>query len=190
MPSPTSLRGSRSLVVKIGSEDERPGIELTRVAGRAEFGAVNSGEETTLWRGSPAASVDFWLNLSCLLVVPIPWALVRWVQRRNQVIEITTERLRVTTGVFSKRTEELELYRVRDITFVEPFLLRVFGCGTLVMKTSDSSTPEVTLAGVPSDPALRDQLRAAVERCRDRKRARVTEFGGSVDLEDDHPASA
>lgn len=145
---------------------------------------MSQTEETLLWKGTPAASVDFWLNLSCVLLVPIPWALVRWVQRRNHVIELTSQRLRITTGVFSKRTDDLELYRVRDITFVQPFLLRLFGCGTLVLTTSDSSSPEITLTGVPAAANLRDQLRSAVEQCRDRKRARVTEFGGPVDFED------
>ena len=149
----------------------------------------SSTEETVLWKGNPAASVDFWLNLSCLLVLPIPWALARWVQRRNHHIEITSERLRITTGVFTRRSEELELYRVRDITFLQPFLLRVFGQGTLVLTTSDSSTPQVQLAGVPADPGLRDGLRRAVEACRDRKRSRVTELGGSMDVDDLPPES-
>ncbi len=145
---------------------------------------MNDTQETVLWKGTPSAALDFWLNLSCLLVLPIPWALVRWIQRRNHVIEITSERLRITTGIFSKRTEELELYRVRDITFEQPFLLRIFGCGNLVLTTSDNSTPTLFLTGLPGVQPLRDQLRSAVERCRDRKRARVTEFGGSLDIDE------
>jgi uncharacterized membrane protein YdbT with pleckstrin-like domain len=145
---------------------------------------MNTPQETVLWKGTPAACTDFWLNLSGLLVLPLPWVLVRWMQRRSNVIEITTERLRITSGIFSKRSEELELYRVRDITFLQPFLLRMFGCGTLVLTTSDSSTPTITLTGIPSAIELRDGLRAAVERCRDRKRSRVTEFGGSIDIDE------
>lgn len=143
--------------------------------------------EQVLWSGTPSAATDFWLNLSCLLLLPIPWALVRWVQRRNHRIEITTERLRLTRGVFSRRTDELELYRVRDLTFVQPFMLRLFGCGNLVLTTGDATTPELTLEGIPGDQGLRDSLRSAVESCRDRKRARVAELGGSVDA-DDHVA--
>lgn len=142
--------------------------------------------EQVLWAGTPSAANDFWLNLGCLLVIPIPWALVRWVQRRNHRIEITTERLRVTQGVFSKRTDELELYRVRDITFLQPFLLRMFGRGTLLLTTGDATTPELTLEGIPADQDLRDGFRKAVEACRDRKRARVAELGGSVDADDHH----
>ena len=147
--------------------------------------------EQTLWKGSPSAAQDFWLNLSCLLVVPIPWALWRWWHRSSHRIEITTERVRVTQGIFTKRTDELELYRVRDMTFLQPFILGVCGRGDLQLDTDDVTTPVVLLPCIPADPSLRDQLRKAVESCRDRKRTRVSEFGGTGghDHDHDHPGS-
>jgi len=33
----------------------------------------------------------------------------------------------MSNGVLTRRTDELELYRVKDITLVEPFFLRLFG---------------------------------------------------------------
>ena len=137
-----------------------------------------SSTEETIWKGSPTAAVDFWLNVSCLLLLPIPWAIARWIQRRSEVIDITTQRLRITRGIVTKRTDELELYRVRDIAFIEPFTLRLFGKGILVLMTGDISTPEIRLEGIPTDAAIRDRFRTAVEECRDRKRARVAEIEG------------
>jgi uncharacterized membrane protein YdbT with pleckstrin-like domain len=145
--------------------------------------------EQTIWKGSPSAATDFWLNLSCLLVLPIPWALWKWVVRRSHVMEITTERLRITQGIFSKRTDELELYRVRDTTFLQPFILRMCGSGSLQLNTDDATTPVVLLPGIPSDQSLRDQLRKAVEACRDRKRTRVSELGGTVDTDEPQPSA-
>lgn len=137
---------------------------------------MNPTPEETIWKGTPSAAVDFWLNLSCLLILPIPWALSRWILRRNELIEITNQRLRITRGIFSKRTDELELYRVQDITFLQPFVLRLFNKGTLLLTTGDISSPELRLEGIPADSNLRDRFRDAVEACRDRKRARVTEI--------------
>ncbi len=150
---------------------------------------MSDSAEQTLWQGSPSAAQDFWLNLSCLFVLPIPWALWRWVQRRSFRIEITNQRVRVTQGIFTKRTDELELYRVRDMAFVQPFILGLFGRGDLQLSTNDVTTPTVVLPCIPSDQSLRDQLRQAVEACRDRKRTRVSELGGTVDTDDDHPAA-
>lgn len=139
--------------------------------------------EDVLWEGHPSSAVNFWLNVSCLLILPIPWALWRWIELRNHRIRITSERIRVTSGVFSRRNDELELYRVRDTTFEQPFLLRLFGKGNLILNTGDASTPVVTLPGLPADTAIRDALRHAIETCRDRKRARVAELGGMVDTD-------
>ena len=143
--------------------------------------------EETIWKGTPSAALDFWLNLGCILILPIPWALGRWIQRKNTLIEITTERLRTTTGVMSKKVEETELYRVRDTTFLQPFMLRLFGVGNLQLSTDDATTPTLLLSGIPADQSLRDKLRKAVETCRDRKRTRVSELGGAVDADGDAP---
>ncbi len=148
---------------------------------------MNKPSEEILWQGHPSHVVNFWLNVGCLLILPIPWALVRWLQIRNHRIEITTERVRVTTGIFSKRTDELELYRVRDHAFLQPFLLRLFDKGDLTLTTSDASSPNMVLPGVPADAELRDSLRRAIEACRDRKRARVGEWSGVMDVDEMPP---
>jgi uncharacterized membrane protein YdbT with pleckstrin-like domain len=150
---------------------------------------MSDSSEPTIWQGSPSAALDFWLNLSCLLVLPIPWAVWRWLHRRSHQITITTERVRVTQGIFTKRTDELELYRVRDITFFQPFILGLCGRGNLQLDTDDVTTPVVLLPCVPADQTLRDQLRKAVETCRDRKRTRVSELGGTVDHDGQHPSA-
>jgi len=142
---------------------------------------MSDSTEKTIWKGCPSAAVDFWLYLSCLLILPIPFALWRWIQRRSHVVEITSQRIRITEGILSKRVDELELYRVRDLTFIQPFALRIFGCGNLILNTADLTTPVVTLMAVPGDQSLRDELRQAIEACRDRKRARVTEIEGPID---------
>lgn len=139
-----------------------------------------STEETIIWRGASSHVRNFWLSVACWLfvwlIVPFFIWLWRWLELRCRIYEITTERLRVTQGVFTKRSDELELYRVRDLTFVQPFLYRVFRKGDLVLTTTDATTPTVILECVPAADDLRNRLRSAIEKCRDRKRARVAEF--------------
>ncbi len=89
---------------------------------------------------------------------------------------VTTERLRVTRGILSRRTDDVELYRVDDTLLEQPFLLRLVGRGNVVLVTSDRSTPNVTLRAIPKAGALRDNMRPHVEACRDRKRTRVIDF--------------
>ena len=70
----------------------------------------------------------------------------------------------------------MELYRVTDVTLVEPFLLRMVGAGNIEINSSDSSTPRLLLPAVKEAKRLREQLRTSVEECRLNKGVRVTEF--------------
>lgn len=94
---------------------------------------------------------------------------------RCQHYELTTERLKTQTGIFSKTTQELELYRVKDIMFEQPFFLRLFGLGHVVLMTSDVSTPTLTLRAIPDAENWREKLRRCTEERREHKRTRITE---------------
>jgi len=90
--------------------------------------------------------------------------------------EITNERIRIRRGLLTKRTDELELYRAVDTSLVEPLSLRMFGLGTIEVRTNDASTPLVYLSAIHGARRVREDLRRCIEECRDRKRVRVTEF--------------
>lgn len=137
-------------------------------------------EEQIIWKGPSSQVVNLGTYILCVLfvwlIVPLFIGIWKWIVNSNRVYEITTQRLRITQGVFSKRTDEIELYRVNDTTLVEPFLYRMFGTGNIVMSTNDPTTPTVTIEAVKNAAGLREELRKSIEVCRDRKRVRVTEF--------------
>jgi Bacterial PH domain len=131
--------------------------------------------ETVLWEGAPSQWQNFWWWLSCLLIIGIPFAFVKWLQVKNKEIRLTSERLQLREGILSKQTEEIELYRVRDWTFEEPLLQRMLGKGSFLLETSDRTAPEVRLDWIPDARAFGDLLRSAVERMRVVKRVREVE---------------
>ncbi len=155
--------------------------------------------EETVWRGSPSqwrngghyllhclvaliiivgalALVHFgiWVGpfLLVLLVIPFFLALTLFLQTRSLVYEFTNERLKTTTGIFSKVTDTLELYRVKDIETRQPFFLRMMGLEDVHLQTSDASSPVVIVAAVPKSAGLGDKTRNAVEAVRMQKRVR------------------
>lgn len=145
-------------------------------------------EETLLWKGSPSQWTNFGTYLFALaliagilaayylttggpfilvaLVLPLGLIFARWLGTKLHRYEVTSERIRVTTGLISRRTSELELYRVRDYTVVEPIWLRLVGRGHLVIETSDRTNPQVVIQAVPHVTALKDQVRKHTERLR------------------------
>jgi uncharacterized membrane protein YdbT with pleckstrin-like domain len=121
-------------------------------------------------------SLVFWWGFLLLLPVPIGIAAWKWLELKCRVYEVTTERIKVSRGIFSRRTDELELYRVKDLTLIEPFFFRLFGLGSVIMTTNDASTPTLTIHAVRRVKELREELRQAVEVCRDKKRVRLAEL--------------
>jgi uncharacterized membrane protein YdbT with pleckstrin-like domain len=96
----------------------------------------------------------------------------KWLVVKNTKYELTTERLRMRHGVLNKKTDELELYRVRDYKLDQPFFLRIFSLGNIILQTSDKSHPHIVLEAIPNGEDLREQLRTYVEACRTRKGVR------------------
>jgi uncharacterized membrane protein YdbT with pleckstrin-like domain len=115
--------------------------------------------------------IVFWLPAIPLLVF-----MFRWIALNFLTYEITSERVKVIKGIFSKRTDELELYRVKDTSLVEPFVYRMFSVGNIVVVTNDASTPTLELRAVKNAKEIREQLRASVEECRTRKRTGLVEL--------------
>lgn len=158
-------------------------------------------QEDLVWRGTPSQWTNFGTYFFCLilaggvvaayflinpaapeplilagLAIPVLWGLCAWIGTQTNRYEITSERVKVTTGLLSRRTSELELYRVRDYAVIEPFWLRLVGCGHIVLATSDRTAPQVTLQAVPHAARLKDQIRTYTERMRQRRGVRDLEI--------------
>ncbi|GGA43662.1 hypothetical protein GCM10007416_15960 [Kroppenstedtia guangzhouensis] len=132
--------------------------------------------EEVVWEGatSHVARIGTYLLclVTCVLVIPIFIALWVAVKLKSTRYRVTTERIRVTTGILSKETEEIELYRVRDLRLEQPFLYRIFGKGNLVLITTDETMPILVMEAVPRPMELLDDIRKYVEKRRDLKRVR------------------
>jgi uncharacterized membrane protein YdbT with pleckstrin-like domain len=87
-------------------------------------------------------------------------AAAAYLRSRSTRYTLTSERLRVTTGLLSTTTQELELRRVRDTVVVRPFFLRLMGLGHVTLLTADASTPRTTLQAVPDPESLQSTIRA------------------------------
>ena len=136
----------------------------------------SSAAEETVWRGTSSQWKNFGVyllcGLFCWLLVPILFALAYYLQTRCKVFELTTQCLKITSGVFTKVTDTLELYRVKDIETRQPFLSRLVGIENVQLTTSDVSSPFVLIDAVPSSVGLADKLRNQVEIIRQQKRVR------------------
>jgi uncharacterized membrane protein YdbT with pleckstrin-like domain len=122
--------------------------------------------ETTIWEGRPSQWSNFGWFAACLLVLPIPYAIYRYLQVRMMRWTLTTHRLRMTEGILHRTLDDLELYRVKDQTLSEPLVQRLVGLGTIHLVTSDATTPTLSLSAIPDALAVMDLIRDQVDRVR------------------------
>lgn len=150
-------------------------------------GDATRSEETTIWSGSPSQWLNAGWYIACLIgvgvlftvsalteqpivaalaVIPAIGVLVQFLRVRSTRINVTTERITTTVGIFSRRRWDMELYRVKDTMLHEPFLLRFVRRANIQIISSDRSSPSITLPALPDAEWLRQQIRANVERLR------------------------
>ena len=141
-----------------------------------EASTATTGEHE-VWSGTPSQWQNLWAWVACVLVVPIPWALWRALVTRSTRYVLTDQRLKATRGVFSRITDDLELYRVKDTHFQQTFWQRMAGIGDIVLSTSDTTTPTVVLGSIRDAEAVRERVRGLVEQRRDAKRVRELDVG-------------
>jgi len=120
--------------------------------------------------------------VTVLLLLPPGYALVRWFLLRARLYEVTSERIKVSTGILTRQTVSLELYRVKDYTLVEPFLMRLLKLGHVVLVTSDPTTPRLELTAVPNAKVLFNDVRTCVEQRRDLKRVRALDIDETANM--------
>jgi len=149
---------------------------VTKLVRDLECDKTSVMAEETVWRGTSSQAKNLGLfilcGLFCWLIVPIFIALFRYLQTKNNVFELTSERLKMTEGVFSKVTDTLELYRVKDIEVRQPFFSRMLGVENIHVNTSDLTSPLVLLEAIPIAVGLADKMRNQVEAVRMQKRVR------------------
>ena len=140
--------------------------------------------ENHVWSGSPSQIINLGTYILCALlsltvvlaIVAIPYAIWQYLVVKNQKYDLTSQRLKAHSGVLSKQTDELELFRVKDTKFEQSFFLRLFGLGNVILVSTDSTTPIAMIKAVKDAQNLREQIRNLVEERRDQKRVRITEL--------------
>ena len=162
-------------------------------------------EENSLWKGSPSQ----WLNLGpftaaillavgiivggvffppvlAALVLPLVYAVWKYLVVKMEVFELTNERLRITRGVINQKIDEIELYRVKDTVMTRIWWMRLANLASIHLETSDRTMPKLVIPAIPGGHEMRELLRKQVEAQRDKKRVREMDFddAGDADFHD------
>ncbi|MBY0111870.1 MAG: PH domain-containing protein [Phycisphaerales bacterium] len=123
-----------------------------------------AGPEEVVWSGTPSQWLNFWWYLSCVILIPI--AIWKFIELRSTAFTLTTQRIKLESGVLSKAYDQVELYRVKDTVLTRTLLQRMLGLGSIKMITSDPSQPELVFPSISDSENVREMIRQNVERMR------------------------
>lgn len=105
-----------------------------------------------------------------LLILPLFYAVWKWLEIKTNQLTITDQRIITSHGVLNKTTNETELYRVRDTKVEEPWNYRLFGLGSIIVYTTDEDKATHYFTGYAKPHWLKDQIRNNAEIYRQKKR--------------------
>jgi hypothetical protein len=91
------------------------------------------------------------------------------------VYEITTQRVRVIKGLLGNHIDEVELVRVRDTRVKQHVGERMLDVGDITIISNDPSNPELVLNNVKNPIEVRELIRNAVNKEKDRRGLRYRE---------------
>lgn len=86
--------------------------------------------------------------------------------RESRVYSITSRRVKAKWGIFSKRTSEVLLSDIRNITLDMGIIERLFGLGTIGVASAGHAGIEVMIEGVPQAESVKKLLGSAADDAR------------------------
>ncbi|MEN8006334.1 MAG: PH domain-containing protein [Candidatus Krumholzibacteriota bacterium] len=132
----------------------------------------NEEEERELFSGRPATI--FTLGEYALSVITLGVAAIFfWLRRISINYKISSQRIQIEKGIFSKSLNNIELFRIDDYEIYKPLGMRLVGHSELVLKSSDRNVPDVSLKAIPDLELLGEILRKCGLQERERRGIKV-----------------
>jgi membrane protein YdbS with pleckstrin-like domain len=78
--------------------------------------------------------------------------------RRNHYYRLTSHRLFLTTGIFHRRVDQVELVRVKDLFVRQTLLGSWLDLGTVILVSSEPTLPKAVLLGIEEPQRVRDLI--------------------------------
>ena len=101
--------------------------------------------------------------------------LYSWLVRLSTEYRLFQESLEVESGIISRRIENIQLFRVRDLGLAQSILNRLAGVGDVIVTSTDQSAPRYRVRGVESPREFYDRLRELVAKSQATRRTMIVE---------------
>jgi hypothetical protein len=100
------------------------------------------------------------------VAAPLPAEEILWQGRPflslGEHYVVTTQRVRMITGLFGKDREDIELIRIQDVDHTQGLGERVLNIGDVFLHSGDKIHPDIVLRNVTDPAGVHEIIRAAV----------------------------
>jgi len=103
------------------------------------------------------------LGVGVPLFVGLIAFLITGMIRRSNRVRMTNRSVESESGVFSKKIDVMELWRIRDVRYKQSFLDRILGIAHIEVFTKDVTTPHFEIVGLPASREVFEKLRDNIE---------------------------
>lgn len=104
----------------------------------------------------------FWLVVAAAVGAFVLYRLVAWwIRMQNSKLVLTSKRVIIETGVFSKQTTEMPVSDVADIQIHQTWLQRLLEVGDLTLVSKAGESQRFIVMAVPAPRALAERIRDA-----------------------------
>ncbi len=121
------------------------------------------------------SNLVFWTYLlGVILVIYLALAGLRVLRAvRGHFYRLTDKRLFVTTGLFRRRVDQVELVRVKDVYLKQSMISSWLGLGNVVVISSEETLPQAILLGIEEPMKVMDLIWRATRAERDRRTTEI-----------------
>ena len=124
----------------------------------------------------PTNIVKVWSDKKRILGMPISFT----------KYSLSEDRLFIDKGLLNLKSEEILLYRIRDLSVSQTLPQRLFGVGTITLHSYDKTSPTLEILDIAKPYFVKELIHKNVEEMKIQRRMRVGEILEDVsdDIED------
>lgn len=111
-----------------------------------------------------------------ILFFGLPWTFTRYT--------VKEEVITIDSGLLSTKENDCYMYKVQDVELVASLLERIFGLGTVICYTGDTTHPTLKLEHIRNARAIKDYILEASENARRKRRTLNTLDIGTGEMND------
>ncbi len=117
------------------------------------------------WASSRYQMATLYKTLAILipLAIGVVAFFVTGLIRKSNRVRMTNRSLENECGVFSKKIDVMELWRIRDVRYKQSLLDRMLGIAHIEVFTKDVTTPHLEIVGLPASRDVFERLRDNIE---------------------------